>query len=927
VNRTTSEYIRTGFEKIDADLQLLMNCLRSVLADLGESSAAAFLPWAESSADKPFPGDIGRIEQAYSISFQLLNMVEESAADRTRRSRELEGQAEPGLWTHYLQSLQKQGFSAGEIAAFLPNVRVEPVLTAHPTESKRSSVLEQHRELFLLLGGLDDARTSEGPRAALESEISVALERLWRSGEILLEKPDVSSERRGVLFYLRDIFPLVLGHLDDRMLREWREAGFDLSLIEDPSRWPRIRFGTWVGGDRDGHPLVTAETTRDTLAELRLNALVVAHRALTALAGRLPLSTHLQQPPAPLADALARLREEIGAPADEIAARHPDEPWRQYVLLLREKLPIQVTESGRAEISDTGAIYHSTAELDTGLRTLHESLLSVGAKRLALHDVRGVRRSLDVFGFHLAALDVRQNSAFHDKALGQLMAAAGLGDSDFASWDEPKRLEFLERELRSPRPFLRKHEGIGAEAEAVVACHRVLAEHIARAGHEGMGALIVSMTRSLSDLLVVYLLAREAGLARWEDGHLVCELQVVPLFETEADLIGSPELMRAFLAHPSTRASLDFQMTSRHTAVAPARETPVQQVMIGYSDSNKDCGIFASQWALYRAQQSLALTGQEAGVQIRFFHGRGGTISRGAGPTHRFLAALPDGSILGDLRLTEQGETIAQKYANLSTATYNLELLLAGVAGASLSQTRPAPANPRFHEICEFLAERSRSAYQFLIGSQGFVDFYSGATPIDALEHSRIGSRPARRTGRRTLADLRAIPWVFAWNQARYYLPGWYGVGSALAALREERPEDFRLLQGDPRANPLLYYVFTNVETNLASTDLDLMRRYAELVEDTALRERIFGLIEREWQLTKSSTAELFGGELLERRPRMSKTLQLRADALRVLHLQQIETLRNWRKARAISEAASEELLPTVLLTINAIASGLRTTG
>lgn len=335
----------------------------------------------------------------------------------------------------------------------------------------------------------------------------------------------------------------------------------------------------------------------------------------------------------------------------------------------------------------------------------------------------------------------------------------------------------------------------------------------------------------------------------------------------------------------------------------------------------------ASQWGLHVAQKAMTKVADDEGIALRFFHGRGGTISRGAGPTHLFLDALPTGALQGDHRMTEQGETIAQKYANVSTATYHLELLLAGVTGISLEGRRSERKTDNCTRIADYLAKESRKAYRELIEAPGFITFYDQATPIDALESSRIGSRPKRRSGQRSLADLRAIPWVFSWNQCRYYLPGWFGVGTALEALEKNQPELFKTLQSELRQYSFLYYVLSNVETNIASSDLPIMKEYAGLVTDPEIRDRIFGIISAEFERTREQLRKVFGGSLEERRPRMGKTLLLRASALALLHEQQIKTIREWRNAQKENPAKAEELLPRVLLSINAIASGLRTTG
>lgn len=924
--KTTADYIVSGFAKIDADLNYLMECLKEVLCELGEDKAAAFLPWQKDGGTHDINEPPPRIEQAYSIAFQLLNMVEENASTQTRRLREIEhGLAdEPGLWGQQLKKLKDAGFSATDILAVLPEVRVESVLTAHPTEAKRGAVLEQHHAIYQLLASLESDSLTPSQRDGIRDDIKVVLERLWRSGEILLEKPEVSSERRSVIFYMREVFPAALEQLDERLRRAWKANGFDPSMLDNPHTWPRVRFGSWVGGDRDGHPLVTASVTEETLRDMRENALGVIARHLDLLAAKLPLSSNFQKPPEILDRAMVKLWTDNPGPAEAIARQHSDEPWRQYVLLLKAKLPLTGRRAGE-EPEDNG--YRTPDELDEDLALLAESLVQVGAKRLADTAVWPVRRALDVFGFHLAALDIRQNSKFHDQALIQILAAIGQPMPDFGEWDEARRLDFLNRELQSPRPFLSGDSGIGDQADAVLSCYNAVRRHLRLHGRDAIGSLIVSMTRQLSDLLVVYVLAREAGLMRWTAEGLLCELPVVPLFETLDDLEHSDRLIHAFLSHPVTQRSLAFQQTNRVKVLSLPHSRPVQQVMIGYSDSNKDCGILASQWALHKAQAAIAAAGDAHGAKIRFFHGRGGTISRGAGPTHRFLGALPHGSISGDLRVTEQGETIAQKFANLVTATYNLEILLAGVTGFTALESRPATENAGIGEICEFLATTSREAYAALIGADNFMEFYSHATPIDALETSSIGSRPARRTGQRTLADLRAIPWVFSWNQSRYYLPGWFGVGTALQSLANWKPSAIDELKAHLKTSPLLYYVLTNVETNIASADKEIMQQYATLVTDRTACQPVLDLILQEFDRTHAMMSEVFGGSLEKRRPRMLKTLGLRAHALRVLHAQQIQLLAQWRAAKAAGSADTERLLPKVLLSINAIASGLRTTG
>lgn len=900
------------------DLSYLMECFSEVLSEMGQADLARGLPWREHS---PWNGETPpRLGLAWSVAFQLLNMVEENAAAQTRALRErTEGlSAEPGAWGSQLLRLVEAGVSEQEIAEVMKRVRVEPVLTAHPTEAKRLSVLDQHRVLFGLLEKFTVGDLPKFESRTVRDQVKAALERLWRTGEILLEKPTLTDERRNVLHYLRDVFPAVLPELDERLRQAWVDVGLDPAVLRQRGVMPRIRFGTWVGGDRDGHPGVTADVTGETLERLRVNALIVLRDQLISLGERLSLSSWMQPAPKGLLEGLERHANALGADLPEVT--HKDEPWRRYVELMVARLPLQQAPGHLAQLKDSEGRYRYSVELLVDLDRLAHSLEEVGAHRLVESEITPVRRAVEVFGFHLAQLDIRQNSVFHAKALTQLLGAAGLSAEEWDDWSEPERIRFLEKELRSPRPFLHPVASAGPEADAVLGCYRVLATHIERYGADGVGALIVSMTRRLSDLLGVYLLAREAGLLRAFPEGIVCLLPVVPLFETIEDLDGGPGMLRMFLGQPVTMASLAFQAKRAGRA-----GELLQQVMVGYSDSNKDGGILASQWALQKAQGRLAAEAKHQGVEIRFFHGRGGTVSRGAGPTHRFLEALPHGSLSGHLRLTEQGETIAQKYANLSSATYNLEMLLAGVTATSAQHVRGYTEHEQFAPLMEKLANASRVAYRELLDAEGFLTFYRQATPIDALEHSRIGSRPSRRTGKPSLADLRAIPWVFSWSQARFYVPGWYGVGSALEALTEA---ERALLGANFREWPFLRYVLTNVESSLASADPELMRMYSELVPDTALRDRFVAQIDGEWHRTHRMLEQLRGQSMGARRPRMFKTLELRSEALRVLHLQQIELLKKWRgRVDAGDVGGADAMLPELLLSINAIASGLRTTG
>jgi len=901
---------------VDRDLHWLMDCFREVLREGGDPEIAAQLPWGGEGAPPPDSGVASsRAAQALSISFQLLTLAEENAAARERRAIEAaQGiAAGRGSFGRTLASLRDAGVDEAELGAALAASRVEPVLTAHPTEAKRATVLEHYNRLHGLLGRRDDPRLPPFERDAVRDAACTTLERLWRTGDIFLERPDVASELRNVLHYLSRVFPPAVAEVDRRLRAAWAEGGGRADPLERPEGLPRVRFGTWVGGDRDGHPLVTADVTARSFQELRRHALELLDEALAGLARELSLSTHVQPVPLALLGYRDEISRALGPAGADAIARNPDEPWRQCVNLMRARLPLPGREAGASG-------YTAPAELDADLALLEDSLRSVGGQRLAASDVVPLRRHVQCFGFHLACLDIRQNSALHDRALAELLSAAGDGGEDFASWNEERRLELMERELRSPRPFARSDHSVGEAADTVLGPLRTVADEIRQHGLDGVGSLIVSMTRSVPDLLAVLLFAREAGLLVETAEGPACPLQVVPLFETIEDLIAAPGILRAWLEQPMVRRSLALQ------AAREADGRPVQQVMVGYSDSNKDGGIVASLWALQRAQRGLARVGEEAGVRIRFFHGRGGTISRGAGPSGRFVRALPAPALRGDLRMTEQGETISQKYPTPESAAHQLELL-----GAALLETRfpAASAAPHALEpILDAVAQTSRGVYRALLEREGFVSFFREATPIDAIESSRIGSRPPRRTGARSLQDLRAIPWVFSWGQARFVLSGWFGFGSGFGALQEADPKAFASLRAAFRDWAPLHYLVSNVATSVATADEEMMRAYAGLVRDAGTREAILRAILEEYGRTRAVLEALYGAPLAEARPRIHRLLELRKAALRRLHGQQVGLLRDLRLARERGETLhAEALLRDLLVTVNAIASGLRTTG
>lgn len=904
--------LNDGFQLLESELEFAMETFGDVLGRLGHGELAGKLPWTGRTLPQADGPDRG-LGQAYSIAFQLLNIVEERVAAQVRRWREKShgATAEKGLWPDKLAAMRHMGLDAAGMIEVLRQVCVEPVLTAHPTEAKRETVRERHREIYDLMQERENTSFTERERARGRRFLEGQLETLWRTGEIHVTRPSITQELDNALFYLREVFPEAVSRSHTHLREAWEAEGFSAEDLETLP--PMVRFGTWIGGDRDGHPGVTADVTRQALASLRFNALRLFARQLERLAHNLPLSKHFQQVPAELDSLIRRLAEELEnrgiAEVPVLLGQHDEEPWRLAAHLMRQKVLLSRDQP------DAPAVYRKPADLLEDVAVLADTLRASGASSLVSEFIFPLRRQLAVFGFHSAILDVRQNSAFHQKALVQLLVKAGIEDAaNFPTWPEETRRSFLERELQSPRPFLAPGISAGPEADAVLDCHRVLAAHLSRHGGAGLGALIVSMTRGVNDLLTVYLLAREAGLMEMTDSGLKCPLPVVPLFETMDDLEAAPGIVEDFLSHPVTVRSLakggDFQM------------------MLGYSDSNKDCGILASQWALHQAQVNLSTVCAGHGVRPVFFHGRGGTVGRGAGPTHWFMEALPHGALGGAFRMTEQGETISQKYAHLGSATYHTELLVASVSSATAKHRRSKTGTDADPALLDTLATWSREAYREFLQSPDFITFHRGATPIDALENARIGSRPARRTGRATLEDLRAIPWVFSWTQSRFYLPGWYGAGTAFSRLRSENPEAFTRLAGQARGVAFLRYVLTNIDSSLASANLDIMREYADLVPDPQVRDRFLSMILDEFERTNEALRDLFHGPFATRRPRMARTLEIREEPLRVLHMQQVSLLREWRSRLASGDqSGAEMMIPDLLISVNAISSGLRTTG
>jgi phosphoenolpyruvate carboxylase len=844
-----------------------------------------------------------RALQAYGIWFQLLTIAEENATIRRRRQIERDGgpDALPGTFSHVVARAAASGVEADEIQRLLDRMLVEPVLTAHPTEAKRVTVLEIHRRIYRLLVELESPRWTPRERDDLHVHLRNEIDLLWLTGEIRLEKPSVEQEVAWALhFFDETIFgqvPELMERLDAALARHYPEAGFRIPAF--------FRFGSWVGGDRDGNPFVTDAITRGALHGSRLATLRRYRAELDRLLRALSVAAHgTAVPPA----FLQRLHAELDASGDRAAieARNPGEVFRQFLACMLRKL--DGTLAG-AEQRRMRPAYAGADQLVGDFIALEAGLAGARCGSLVRSLVRPVRRQVEAFGFCAAGLDIRQNAMVVNRTLQAIWRRRHRGrtppDVDADAWKA-----WIVEELVRPLESLPDFPGLPAEARDTFATFRLMREM-----RETLGAFILSMTAGAADLLGVYLLAKYAGLFADAEGIESCTLRIVPLFETISDLQRSPAILRELLSVPLVR----------RTVRALGR---TQEVMLGYSDSNKDGGFLSANWALFKAQNELTRIGRQFDVAIAYFHGRGGSVSRGGAPAGRAIEAQPSGSVQGRLRMTEQGEVVSAHYANRGTALAHMELLAASVLSHSL---RPADESrtidPEFDEAMEALAGVAYAAYRHLADHPGLVAYYHAASPVAELTWLKLGSRPARRFGAKTLDDLRAIPWVFGWSQNRHLIPGWYGVGTALARFLEIRgPSAQELLGRMFRTCPVFRLIVDEVEKTLPLVDLAVAGRFADLVPDAGVRNAIFAMVEAEYHRTIAMVLRITGEpELLSRFPNHRGRVESRVAMLNRAGAEQVELLRRVR-ARPGSSADNEDFVP-LLLSINCVAAGLGWTG
>ncbi len=861
------------------------------------------------------------VVRAFSYFHHLANIAEDLHQRRRRRTTR---QETGGETVHEVESvaaaltrLRAAGVSPRKIIARLERCRVEPVLTAHPTEVQRKSILERHRAIAARLSAHRSRLEAEpaarlGARPAVEAPaIRVALEDdlrrdiliLWKTNELRPAKPTVADEIENGLGYFRSTFlaviPRIYAALEDALGHEVEVSSF-------------LRVGSWIGGDRDGNPHVTHDVTEQAVA--RQAAVVLEHYLVEihALGGELSLSSRYVDVPPELVALAAR--------SPDRAASRTEEPFRRALTGVYARLAATVTGlvGGAATVEPRSAVapadpYRSAAELLADLNVLDQALGVASLDVVRSGRLRDLRRAVSVFGFHLAPLDLRQHSGVHGRVVREILARA-TGRDVYDGLDEQARQNLLVAELRTARPLVSPHLTYGAETTESLATVSAAWRLHARYGVETIPSYVISMTAGPSDVLEVALLAKEGGLlVPGQEPRLA--LNIVPLFETIEDLRGCGAIMERLFSLPIYRQLVESR-------------GDLQEVMLGYSDSNKDGGFLTSNWELYKAEQSLVQTFGRHGVALRLFHGRGGTVGRGGGPSYHAVLAQPPGSVNGQLRLTEQGEVIASKYADPLVATGNLETLIAATLEATLlPPVDLGPDDGSFGEAMEDLSGRAFTAYRDLVyGTPGFIQYFREATPINEISDLNIGSRPSARRSSDRIEDLRAIPWVFSWGQSRQSIPGFFGFGSAVMGflsgpLRASRE---RLLKAMYRRWPFFRTVVDKLDMVLAKTDMGIASRYAGLVSDRKIRRKIFERIEREHDETRKAFFLITGAKtLLASNPSLARSLRNRIPYIDPLNHLQVDLLRRLRAGRG----DTTELRRAIHLTINGVAAGLRNSG
>ncbi len=836
------------------------------------------------------------LTRAFSQYFQLANVAEQLHRSRElRRLRPADGRPLRLL----MQRLAAADLPAAEVEDVLARAQLRPVFTAHPTESSRQTVLAVLRRVS---EALDREDTDDAELAGL-------IDTLWQTDEIRPGKPSVADEARGVGWFLERLVERTVPDLVGAYEREARAAGFAL-----PNAGRPVVLGSWVGGDRDGNPNVTPQVTREIVAMQADRALRIHLRLVERLVQELGISTRIVGVSEELRRGLARDRRALPAVYDRWQQTNTDEPYRlalSYALARLENTRSRIAAGGPHV---PGRDYLGVEDYLEDLAVLDRSLRAHRGARIADATLATARRAAEAVGLHLAELDVREHSERHHAALGSIYDALGELDRPYAELSRAERRALLSRELASPRPLVRRHYGLPAAAAEVLATFDAVHEIQHEFGPEAVRTYIVSMCQDVDDILAVTVLAREAYMVELRDSDGLgprSSIDLVPLFETVEELTRAGELLDGLLADPGYRQ----QVRNRGD---------LQEVMLGYSDSNKGAGITTSQWEIHRAQRQLRDIAARYGVRLRLFHGRGGSVGRGGGPAGEAVASAPPGAVDATMKLTEQGEVISDKYSLPTLAADNLEILLASMIDATLlhqSARWPADIRARWDEVMTCVSDAARVAYRELVETPGLPEFFAAATPVEELGRLNVGSRPAKRprAGAPTLDDLRAIPWVFGWTQTRMVVPGWYGLGSGLAAARAA---GFGAELAAMNEWAFVANLVGNVEMTLAKTDLRIARRYVDALVEPHLQP-IFERIVDEHERTRREVLALTGSPtLLGRHPVLRNTLAVRDGYLEPLHRLQVELL-----VRRRAGDTDPDVERALLRTINGIAAGLKNTG
>jgi len=846
--------------------------------------------------------DMVLVARAFSYLSLLANLAQDSADNRRALAAARRGRgAGPGTFRHALAHLRDAGARPDQVREIVAGLEVCPVLTAHPTEVRRRTILDRSREITRLLAPIDPLASAD-ERAEREEGLRVEVQALWQTAMLR------SSRLR-----VRDEINHALAFYDMSLLAEIPSLHARLEAELEAPIPPPVRMGSWIGGDRDGNPFVTADVL--TYATRRQATLALGHHlsALRRLAIELSLSARLVD----VSSAVAALAETSG----DANPFRGDEPYRRAVNGMYARVAASAQQIlGRVPGEVPGATrppYGSAAELVADLRAVEDSLAGHGARRLASARVVPVRRSVEAFGFHLCGVDLRQNSDVHEVVVAELLERAGV-HGDYRQLDEAARVELLLAELRHPRllasPFIVYSDTTASELDIA----RAAAVAVGGLGPEVISSYVISKCQSVSDLLEVLIVLREVGLCQvGPSGEWSCGVRVVPLFETIDDLAAAGDIVAHLLSIPAWRAMVgDWSKGAGRGR---------QEVMLGYSDSNKDGGYLTSNWSLYEAERDLAAVTTGAGVELALFHGRGGTVGRGGGPAYEAIVAQPAGSVSGAIRVTEQGEVITAKYSDPRHAQRNLEALVAATIEAAGANVEALGAGgDRALELMSELSASATATYRSLVyGTPGFVEWFRAATPVGEIAELNVGSRPASRTKSDRVEDLRAIPWVFSWSQCRLMLPGWYGTGSALEHWIDGRDDRLAELRELHQRWPFFRSTLSNMAMVLAKSDLGIARHYADLVPDEGLRLRMWTPIAQEHERVVRVLAVLTGrDDLLGDDPVLARSLRNRVPYLDPLNYLQISLLRRWRAGER-----DDRVRTGIQLTLNGLATGLRNSG